>query len=918
MNELELPRQLNGPWNHCLILTYTIDIPFFENALWREFAKSCRNKVLLADGQEFLTACKGYTETGIVHLLNQQYIAEGIFSPHRAHAKAILLTNAKQGRLLVGSGNLGLQGYAGGGELFTQYEYNDGNTESLGAFIAIRELVERIIKRGYILGPARERIRALLDETPWLFQKPPKNDCPVRHNLEHTFLEQLSRAVQGKRIEELWILSPFFDREALALRTMIDTFKPKHCFVLIQPGQTSIDPKALRAVMDHFGKSCEVRPIGFEDGYVHAKMYLLKLSKLAICMHGSPNLSQSAMLKTVPDGNIEVANLHTASRNDFDEILHRLKIGKAVKRLDALELTYHPTDNRAEQHSPEFCLISGEWREDRLRMNFRGTIENRRKFTVMIDSRKFTLSALRCDAQSVELKLTDEAARLLARPVPVAISWRGGQDSSVSNPIFVCNRVALENVLQQSDTTSTLGYVADLELEDEEIESLLLELENTLIIDHRSIWQMAGHSSETEDQEDEEAIQIDYSEIDYERFRHHPKLQQYLRRTVGNHEYTHSRLQVILDSITNHFRTLMDTPDPTALSRRTVVINPTRAETEEERVQEIEEQQQRQRRAAPRIRRLLTNFISRYLRGIQNREFQEMAGFEVIAQNYIIFAHLLWKLLTKDWVDPDFLVDSLIGTWKFFWGTQAEAGYFWKADTEHQSQGLGWISERSADAEFLAALWYCYHLAQMEHSEEQLFALRDIWQGVLLRQPFATNRQILEKAWRAVIPLNMHATPSVTQMVDELATLAEFETRESLKKRIEDKFGFPANTCDFDKQTVFRSHLEQADEVDCLIVHSPQALSDMNAGLSLLAEWMRVENLDYYRIVCPANGRILFYDKTARSGRYWARDLEQEAVDFGPIQLPARPWDPAISEMRRSANKIMRLGDHTKVPLVSG
>ena len=123
MNELQLPEQLKGPWHHALVLTYGADIPFFENALWRQFSTRCRNKIILADGQCYLEACANYARSGLVRHLNQRYVAEGIFAPHAAHAKFILLTNSERGRLLVGSGNLGWQGYASGGELFTQYEY---------------------------------------------------------------------------------------------------------------------------------------------------------------------------------------------------------------------------------------------------------------------------------------------------------------------------------------------------------------------------------------------------------------------------------------------------------------------------------------------------------------------------------------------------------------------------------------------------------------------------------------------------------------------------------------------------------------------------------------------------------------------------------------------------------------------------
>jgi len=86
MSRLKLPEQLQGPWHHALILTYGMDIPFFENALWRQFSTRCRNKIILADGQQYLKACADYARSGLVRHLNQQYVAEGIFAPLAAHA----------------------------------------------------------------------------------------------------------------------------------------------------------------------------------------------------------------------------------------------------------------------------------------------------------------------------------------------------------------------------------------------------------------------------------------------------------------------------------------------------------------------------------------------------------------------------------------------------------------------------------------------------------------------------------------------------------------------------------------------------------------------------------------------------------------------------------------------------------------
>ncbi len=312
MNPLKLPEQFQGPWKHVLILTYGMDIPFFEHALWPQFDSSCRNKIILADGQEYLMACANYAQSGLVRHLNQRYIAEGIFSPHAAHAKLILLVNSEQGRLLVGSGNLGWQGYASGGELFTQYEYSQESPAALVAFLSVRELIEGLKSRGYVSAVADRHLQHLLEDTPWLFRSATSEWRPVRHNLDQNFLVQLKEAVGNEAVQELAIISPFLDKDVVALESMLTTLRPRRAVLLVQPGWTSVDLAALRKMLHRFDELA-VRPFGLrgEDAYVHAKCYLLKLAGRAICLQGSPNLSQVAMLMTDPKGNIELANLLT-------------------------------------------------------------------------------------------------------------------------------------------------------------------------------------------------------------------------------------------------------------------------------------------------------------------------------------------------------------------------------------------------------------------------------------------------------------------------------------------------------------------------------------------------------------------------------------------------------------------------------
>src|SRR4051794_19785080 len=195
MSELPLPEQLKGSWDHTLILTYGMDLAFFEQTIMRQLPARCRNRIILGDGVHFLEACADNQQSGLARTVNHRYVAEGIFAPRAAHAKLILLCNPDQGRLLVGSGNLNLGGYASGGELFTQYDYRADTPKHLAAFIAVRELLQGLMVRRYLSSAAERYLQRILNQTPWLYQAPATSERSVRHNLTQSFLQQLREEV---------------------------------------------------------------------------------------------------------------------------------------------------------------------------------------------------------------------------------------------------------------------------------------------------------------------------------------------------------------------------------------------------------------------------------------------------------------------------------------------------------------------------------------------------------------------------------------------------------------------------------------------------------------------------------------------------------------------------------------------------
>lgn len=902
MDTLKIPEQFKGSWENALILTYGADIPFFENALRRELSAHCRNRVILVDGQQYLDACRTYARGGFLRYLNQRYVTEGIFGVRAAHGKVILLTNSERGRLLVGSGNLNWQGYASGGELFTRYEYTQDNTETLPAFLAIHELVEALIARGFVKGTAIQRVRYLWEHTPWLFGTSQRAWHPVRHNLSQSFITQLQEFIGKAPVQELWILVPFYDKQTTALRKLLSTFQPEQTTLLVQPGATSVDPATLQEVVNRVSGQCRVCQVRKDDNstYIHAKLYLFKLADQAICLQGSPNLSNAAMLLTPPRANIEVANLLTGARDAFDHLLDALDI-QPVLHIDTLDLRYQSSNPLSDEDEKPWYLTGGELVEDCLRLRYRGALPDLEEPSLSIGSQEFELGILRTDAVSITLQVPAQARGQLTHPLPVTLCWHEGETPMQSNPVFVCNAAALDAVLEVTDSQKTLPGIGDLNLEDEELERLLGELDAALVYDTQSLWQLAGRSSAPVDEDDSDAEHIAYEDIDYDALRRHPKIQQYIHPHTGGPHRQRTRLQIILNAITNHFQGLMDTTPGKAASAVADAIKDLAAEAEDEG-DEIEDSERPnvRKRYAKRLARIFKGFIRRYLHGLRSPNFLELAGYEVIAQNYIIFSHILSRLLTKDWIESDHIQKTFLKVWYFFWGKEGNPGYFAGLSSEQRTQVRQWMREEYAIATLLAAL---YHISRTTHEKAKhkfRFEVRDFWRSWLSISAIEITKDILEETWYLVADWNPYDPPAPSAIVAELQTLAEFETRQHFLKVIEDDYQYPPLSCRFD--TVHISHGgRRSYPTDCLMIDVPNALANAASAFEILERWMQAEKLDYYRIQHSSSDRLVFYNAHKKKGCYSAGRVSQDFRDF---KIELRPWESTLNVIAATAQQL--------------
>ncbi len=906
---LELPTLFEGNWENLVILTYGADIPFFEKVLMRSIPKRCKNTVILADGQRFLQVNEDLAKNDLAAYLNRRYILDGLFIPNAAHVKFILMTNQEKGRLLVGSGNLGMQGYASGGEMFSHYEYGNEYDETLSAFIAVQGYLEKLIEKGHLRPAAIKHIRHLFENTPWLYNKSGKDSgSPVRHNLEQSFIDQLAEVLGDEPAEELWIMAPFYDPGLRALQALLDNFSPKLVKLLVQQKATSLDPQLLQKVIDGYidGK-IQVHPfhlLGDPTTYIHAKLYLIKTPTRDIYLQGSPNLSQVAMLRAGDSANMEMANLFVGEKDEFESLFSALDIQPEVLDLDTLELAYQEPEAILAVDQETFYIQGGEWKQDDLVLFFRGKVPTGSDVALLVGEKRIDLQGLASYWEGegrFRFRLgRDFFKSLFNYSIPVRLAWKVSEDEDkVSNAVFLTDRQRLDELLSAENIQDSLEGVGDLELDDEELEALLSGLDKTLVIDEESIWSMAKKAAPVYADEDEEGLRLAYADVDFSSLRQHPKLRAYFQRSgqSATAQYTQTALQALLSSITGHFRQLSDLSLGKAESVNLAeLLNPENmAETEEEQEELERELEHVQRRGFNRRRNIFKNFIRRYLRGIRSAKFQELADFDVFAKNYAIFTHLLWVLFSKEWMEDEqkFLIETFLEIWRFYWGEPEKQGYFQRLSKEEQVEVFVFLRENQADARLLASLYQGARYT-FQHDEIELrLALRDFWKHHLTLDASKISDEVLLAVWTYIgNGATYQYCPTPEQIFQELVSLATFETQNNFLRSLEEKIGLPKNSSRFERSNISRESTGQIVNLLCLIVGGQEALKNQQQAEEILQAWRKYRKMDYYWVASRDRKRVFLYDVDTGKGLYLDKDTQKSAQEIASISdAEQEPWE---------------------------
>lgn len=816
------------------------------------------------------------------------------------HAKAILLTSETQGRLLIGSGNLSLQGYASGGELFTQYEFTEDLAQPPAALGAFWAFVRGLRERGLLDKAATGYLERFADRAPWL-QRPGQTEPTVWHNLDQALLDQLVAVVDGESVEELWVLAPFHDRRAAALDELFARLKPARMKVLLQPRRTSVDPATLSNLLDAGTVSFLAVGEGNRDPYLHAKLILVHTADRAICLQGSANLSQVALLRPASNGNIELANVVLGPRNAFDYLIEELE-PREEQDIGALDLSIQLDSPPEIDGAPEVRLTSATLRNTVLAIELAQPLGSVHTCVLLIDDEDKASFGVGALATSHKFDLSPELASELtdSRSVSIRVTLTGG-DELTSNHVFPVLLDALDRKLQGDARPADVDRVGDLDLDDEELEERVRQLNSLLMIDDHSIWQAAGRTTQTAPSDDGDAVSISYEDVDYELLRQHPKFRQYAGHAHDD-ALAPLPVQAILRSITAHFEQFLGLEPHLVQTRPQEALEEGESDSEEERQADERERQRRRWSTDQRLRRIVDNFLQRYLRGLSSPSFQDVAGPEVMAQNFVIFNHLLWRLFTKEWADADHVSKVCADIWTLFWGRTDEPGYWVNLSAEDRTQAERWIEEHETITVVVSSLVYGVKVAVASQNGDLLINLRDTWRFALAAGLIVPTSQLLQKAAALLKGLLPYDPLGPAQISADTVGLANFDTRERFLAWAAERAG-----CDslpeITRQGVMRAETRRA-TVDCLILPGVRLTRPLAEGI--IGRWMRVEQVDYYRVQTPTHD-VMFFDRETGAGVY--KGPSGDLVDVDEVAPEVFEWDSALLELSRIAADL----DHESV-----
>lgn len=887
--DVVIPELLQGQWTTALICTYGADLTFFETRLLGQLAQIPLRIVLADDGQVSETLAES-ARTGQRHrLANKAYVAAPVRHPRAAHGKLIALLGPSSGLLVVGSGNLGYEGYAAPGELWHVYAYSDERSEHLREFASARAHIDGLAQRGVLDPPVVELLQTAWGQSPWI---PPSPDSPsaLRSSLDVPIIEQLRAEVDGP-VDELIAHAPFHDADCAALRALVEQFQPKRTRLLLTDA-TSADPASIQNVMRNApGPVIERVQVKSEPGaYIHAKWVHLIHGDSETLLSGSANLSRTALLRSAENGNVELGVITHGGRGAFDSLYAHLERSE-IDDPASLNISYQgvPPGETVDGQHP--ALLWSTLNGARLTLAFDRPIADGTAILVEDHTGSpLEWTAKEVDGLQVRLVLTKDSAERLAEGGRLQVMLDG--DDRQINHSWPYHVAQLRGRLDKVGQRDRLQHVGDLPEQDAELYELLQELDATLIIDRASVWRITKGDEPTPvaaDNEGEPSIRLE--DLDWTRVRRDHRYGGYFGRS-GGPGVAPTDIQVILASIAGRLGEIgMEAVNPSEGEDELAHEgDTTSSEGDDEREDELEDELLRRRLpVSTRTRMAFDRFSRRYSEALGDRGFIEELGPIPAATNAIIFNHLLGRLLERNAISPPVALGAQLGTWAFLWGSSDAAGISEGIDEETAKVVRQVLRDGHAKVATVRGLAAAVDGAA---TGEDIARLRELTQYLIVDDDFGLDPDLLQET--------VGAAALAGGLLDSLSRAASPQEPSDILDVVVGGQGIARGSVHWRKETVRRARVNY-DATTFVVTSSVSGLTPALAtemlGRVVVAASFAGHPGSYWRIRFEGNGSaVAFWDAEAQGGVVM---VDGDDEDIETLDVPWPSWMSKVELLRQ-------------------
>ena len=333
---------------NAVVLTHNIDFVFVQTVVLSAFRR-CGYPTITVFADSGCAAETFSQQKAVLTDLGVRYrvVPVAMGSGFRFHPKAVLLTGAERGTLLVGSGNLTFGGWRENGEVWTHFE---SETDGSGPFRAFRGYLADVIKRVVLPEAVEREVEEAFDPgtKSWLSADSGDDAGALvgRVGSGPPLLGQMVTAGGEGPVDELLVCAPYFDNDGVALQHLVASVGARRATVLCQAGRTALHerawkPNAAKTTLRGIDFRREGSAEQERSAFVHAKFYGLRRADDVVVLAGSANCSRAALTVGGNVGNAELMVARSLTPQAFEEEF----LGELVVSSEPVVLGHEPPDD---------------------------------------------------------------------------------------------------------------------------------------------------------------------------------------------------------------------------------------------------------------------------------------------------------------------------------------------------------------------------------------------------------------------------------------------------------------------------------------------------------------------------------------------------------------------------------------------